>query len=109
MSILDLIVKGGIINYILCAGYLLLMVIIVERLIFFWTQRGSFHPMLAQLAPILETENPLSSLDTSPLAPYKKTPYFKLATTYLQTKHLSETQHSNHILLQSSWLLSDME
>ncbi|RAP36137.1 hypothetical protein DID80_05595 [Candidatus Marinamargulisbacteria bacterium SCGC AAA071-K20] len=90
ISLQELLFKGGAVNYILMIFYVLTLLVVCERLIYFLFRRGKAEKFTEVLDESLENGTALESCDKC--LKFKNTPLFDLARHFLDKKYNDKEQ-----------------
>lgn len=97
----ELILKGGWINQLLLTAYMVINIIIIERLLYFFMKRGRYGQFLKQLSALISDGKQLSEISPDEL-PYKRSIYHALFTRYISLKDETEDKREKLIMVENS-------
>ena len=86
----DLIVRGGTVNFILMIFYVLTMLIVFERLVYFIFRRGKSDQFSLFFDRTLEQD--ISLHESQDCLKFKNSPLFDLASHFIDKKHTGKEQ-----------------
>ncbi|MFC1546190.1 MotA/TolQ/ExbB proton channel family protein [bacterium] len=107
---LDMILKGGIINIILLCAYFFVVIISLERFIYFFVIRGSYKLFKKDLLDKLKEKKHKKSFHVEEyFKEFQKSPYLEITKTYISNIHKPYNEHNELIQKTGNLITKKME
>ena len=95
----DLLFKGGGINIILFVAYVVSLIIIFERFIFFTIKRGHYNTFMSTIRNQLENSDPRSTEFNVTHLPYPQSFYFQLTDRYMRHSQFGPSEREKLVII----------
>lgn len=104
----ELLLKGGWINQILLVAYMVINIIIIERMLYFFMKRGRYTQFLNQLTQLLAKGKKTTEISSDEL-PFKRSIYFDLFNRYKALKDETAEKREKLIIVENSNTIANFE